>query len=443
MTPEEIRATGRLGVEVYAGTVAHIEKAHKRVASRVFRMVPAGGEPVQAVHDVVARLAYRTVRGVGAAVGNAVSEILPAAGVGSPERPAGSSGRSNHALAVLNAAIGDRLAEEDNPMAIHMAIRLAGRDLSPRPDVLQAAFPAARSRVAVFVHGLGETDDSWRLNSGPDGTSYGSRLAADLGYTCVYVRYNTGRHISHNGQDLARLLGDLVTAWPLGIEQIVLVGHSMGGLVIRSACHYGQTTGVAWVPAVHHVVYLGCPHLGAPMARWAQFPGLALAKTKESLPFAPLLTTRSAAIDDLRFGYLLDEDWADCDTHMCRKDHGHNLPLLATANHYTVSATVTRSPDHPVGQLVGDLLVQPACAHGRRRRGHHIPFAIGDSQDFGGLVHFQLLNNSVIYQEMRTWLNRRPLRPNETDLPSDADRERAGWCEAAGQHGSPDSSVGG
>jgi hypothetical protein len=120
---------------------------------------------------------------------------------------------------------------------------------------------------------------------------------------------------------------------------------------------------------------------------------------------------------------------------VCREDHGHNLPLLATANHYTVSATVTRSPDRPLGQ--------PASAHGRRRRGRHIPLAVRDSQDFGGLVHFQLLNNSAIYQEMRTWLNRPPSRPNETALPSDADPDRPGWSEAAGQHGSPDPSVGG
>jgi pimeloyl-ACP methyl ester carboxylesterase len=414
MTPQEVRATSHLGVQVYAGTVSHIEKAENLVASRVFGTVPAGGGPIRAVHDVTARLAYGTVRGVGVVVATAVSEILAAAGVGWPDHQAGSSGRSNHALAALNAVIGDRLAQENDPLAIRMALRSAGRDLPPRPDGLQAAFATATSRVAVFVHGLGGTEDSWRLNCGEDGTTYGSRLAADLGFSCVYVRYNSGRHVSHNGQELARLLGELVTAWPVEVEELLLVGHSMGGLVIRSACHYRERAGAPWVDAVRHVTLVGSPQLGAPLARWAHFAGRALAKSKEVVPFAPLLTTRSAGIDHLRFGYLLDEDWTDCDTNACRQNHRHDVPLLATANQYTIGATLTGSPEHPLGQLVGDLLVQPASAHGRRQPRHHIAFAIDHSQDFGRLNHFQLLNSPNVYRAMQTWLAPPPSPPFQT-----------------------------
>ena len=48
-----------------------------------------------------------------------------------------------------------------------------------------------------------ETEFAWGFGGGE---TYGARLARDLGVTPVYVRYNTGRHISENGRSLAELL---------------------------------------------------------------------------------------------------------------------------------------------------------------------------------------------------------------------------------------------
>lgn len=402
MKPQEAHAFGRLGVQAYTGVVSHIEKAHIRVASLSFKSVPVGGAPLQAVHDTIARIAYRAVRGIGTVTGSAVTRILPLASVESGELPMGSSSRSNHVQAALNAAIGDRLNDEHSPLAIRMAFRSEGHDIPA--DTLRNIVRTPTSKIAVFLHGFGETDDSWRLNSGADGQTYGARLAAEFGYAALYVRYNTGRHVSHNGRDLSQLLSELVTAWPGNVEELLLIGHSMGGLVIRSACHYGHEPTAPWVPLLRHVFLLGSPHLGAPLARWTQYPARAVAKRKDTLPFAPLLTTRSAGIDDLRFGYLLDEDWAGCDTDTCGEDHRHDIPLLDTANHYTVSATVTRTPDSPFGEIVGDLLVQPASAHGHRRRRQHIPFAIENRDEFGGRHHFDLLNDPGVYEALRARL---------------------------------------
>ncbi len=55
--------------------------------------------------------------------------------------------------------------------------------------------------------------------------------------TPVYLRYNTGLPVGRNGADLAWLLDDLVAAWPVPVRSIALVGHSMGGLVVRAAFH--------------------------------------------------------------------------------------------------------------------------------------------------------------------------------------------------------------
>ncbi len=135
---------------------------------------------------------------------------------------------------------------------------------------MRRAYPNAKPRVVVFVHGLCETDDAWKgipARPTPRHVPYGHRMEIELGYTPVYLRYNTGRHISENGRDLALLLEDLVRAWPVPIHEITLVGHSMGGLVARSACHYGADS--ACVAKVRHVFTLGTPHRGAPLEQAA------------------------------------------------------------------------------------------------------------------------------------------------------------------------------
>jgi pimeloyl-ACP methyl ester carboxylesterase len=332
--------------------------------------------------------------------------------MGRDGRQVGSTPSTNLALAALNAAAGDRLADEGDPLAIRMAVRVAGRDVAIGRAELAEAFPDATSRVALFVHGLGETDDSWRVGrDDTDRVSYGAQLESELGYTPVYLRYSSGRHISDNGADLARLLTHLVDAWPVRIENLLLVGHSMGGLVIRSACHDGRAASQPWVGSVRHVFYLGSPHLGAPLARGAALLGKLLAATPETRPFVPVVNGSSAGVKDLRFGYILEEDWADCTTDTCLRNHRHDSPVLASANHYAISVTVTIDPSHPLGQLVGDLLVQPASAHGRRGRHQHIAFPVEGGRQLGGMHHFDLLRRRDIWAEMHSLLDPSAPRP--------------------------------
>ena len=296
---------------------------------------------------------------------------------------------------MLNAAAGDRLGPGLEPLAIRMAVRAGGRDVGLTADGVAAAFPCATPRLAVFVHGLAETDDSWRRRAG-DSAPYGDRLQAELGYTPVYVRYNTGRHVSDSGHDLADLLGTLEAAWPEPVQEILLAGHSMGGLVIRSACHYGRDASAGWVERVRHIFYLGSPHMGAPLAPAAGVAGWVLSKVPETRPFAALGTGPSS-VRDLRHGYVLDDDWAGCGPGCCLRDHRSEAPLLADANHYAISAAVTADPTSPLGAVLGDLLVQPASAHGRRGPRQHIPFPVQLGRRFGGMHHFDLLNHPDIW----------------------------------------------
>ena len=406
-TRKEIAALAALGTGFATGLTRSIHGVHRAVAGRVWAATGPLGRPVRAVHDPVTAVVYASVRhGIdlgGRAGGAALGVSGELAGWRTPSHtPAGRFG-----LGVINAFLGDRLAEGDSPLALTMSIWRDGREVTIDRDGLARAFPTATGDVVVFLHGLTETETSWRWGgSGRDGgpaVTYAERLEHDLGLTPVLLRYNSGRRVADNGRDLTALLADLVEAWPVPVERLHLVGHSMGGLVIRSACQIGVDEARSWTALVRSAVYLGTPHLGAPLARVPQVLGRAMAAVPETRPFAPILSRPSAGISDLRDGrvhpaYTGDESWFDGELHA--------VPLLGTCRHHAVVASVSRRPDSPSGRLVGDLLVQTPSASGRHPRSgvQHVPIADSDIAAFGSIHHLSLLNHPAVYRQLRTWL---------------------------------------
>jgi hypothetical protein len=415
MPPNEVAALGGLAAALAGEVTARVEELHQAVGRRVFASVGPAGAPVRAVHDAISDAVYAALR-TGAGTGGRLVEgaLAPAAGVaGGRQLSRGTLG--NGVIGAVDALVGDRLAREGSDLAISMAVRHDHRDVNLVAGEVGVAFPRATPRLAVFVPGLGETEDAWKLHAGDPPATYGSRLAADLGYTPVYLRYNTGLHISENGRLLASLLADLVVAWPTPVEGIVLVGHSMGGLVARSACHHagppiggGTGTGTggppgtgrrAWVDLVTHVVCLGSPHRGAPLEQAVSVLSWLLAGVPEARPVAGILNVRSSGIKDLRFGYLVDDDWAGVEAMGPLSDNHHPVPLLAGARHAVVAATVTADPDHPVGRVLGDLLVRAVSARGEGAdHTHHV----------GAAHHLALLNHPGVYEQLRDWLGAGP-----------------------------------
>ena len=387
----------RLGGHAFAGLVSRIAQVHTAIGGRAIDTIGPVSAPVRLIHDAGAGGVYRAVGSAGPAIGALAGEAASLLGTIVQRGTAGQPAIEGAALAVLNAFTGDRLGPDLAPLAIQMAVRVGGSDLELTPAQVRAAFPDATPKLAIFLHGLAETENSWNRSAGRS-EPYGRRLQAEFGYTPVYIRYNTGRHVSDSGHDLNRLLGDLVAAWPARIREILLVGHSMGGLVIRSACYYGYEDLARWVRRVRHVFYLGSPHLGAPLARVAGLAALVLGQLPETRPFADLVAGPSA-IRDLRHGYVLD-DWAACDPDCCQHNHRRDVPLLPGASHYAISAAVSANPAGPFGALVGDLLVQPSSAHGQSNSGQHTPFPVGHTRGLSGIHHFDLLNHPDVWEVM-------------------------------------------
>ena len=320
------------------------------------------------------------------------------------DRPLSTTPRGAAALAAINGLIGDELERQGSELHQPMAVRVRGRAVAPERDALARAFPAATPRLAVFLHGLMETEFAWRLGARETGETYGTRLARDLGYTPVYLRYNTGRHVSENGRSLAEALEAVVAAWPVEVETIALIGHSMGGLVARSACYRASEDGAAWVRHVRHVVSLGTPHMGAPLEQAVHVAAAALSAVPETRPFGAFLRRRSAGIRDLRQGSLVDDDWQGLEPDALRASVLSEVPLLEGATHCFVTATVTRSPRHPLGRLIGDYLVLQPSGSGRSRR-RRIPFEEEYGMHVGNANHFALLNHPEVYEKLREWLS--------------------------------------
>jgi PGAP1-like protein len=387
--PDEVRALARLGAAELGGAAAGIGGIHDAIARRVFGALGPTAAPVRAAHDAIARGVYASLRGGATLAGVAADRALARRDAGDG-RAISSRPRGAQALAVLTGLYGDALERDGSALQEPMAVRLRGRVIGPD------ACPDAAPRLVVFVHGLMETEYAWRLGGR---ASYGERLARDLGVTPLEVRYNTGRHISQNGRSLAGRLGELVAAWPVEVEEIALVGHSMGGLVARSACHQAAEDGQAWVGRVRHVVSLGTPHHGAPLAQGVHYAAHALHAVPETRPFGRFLRRRSAGIRDLRGGSLVDRDWAGRAPDALRAAACAEVPLLDGATHCFVSATVFRDARHPLGRLIGDALVLPASASGRR-----IPLPVEHGLQLGGAHHVALLNHPAVYAQLRDWL---------------------------------------
>jgi pimeloyl-ACP methyl ester carboxylesterase len=360
MLPEEstgnqlAAAAGALAGEGFAGAVGLVRDTHRALSKRVFDIVGLIGEPVRLAHDGISELVYELTVFVG-------DTVMRGAGLAAAMALVDQQGEipTRVALGALNGAFGDKLEAEGSPLAMQMSARVHGE---------------AGPKLAVFIHGLCETEDAWFLYGGE---TYGVRLRDALGYTPVYIRYNSGLPITENGKRLAALLEGLVSDSPVPVSEIVLIGHSMGGLVARAACQ--EASGSDWGPLLKHLVALGVPHLGAPLEQAAALAARVLSAVPETRAFGEALDGRSVGIKDLR--------------------GETTTPYVEEVDHYFFSAGL-----HPaLDASLGDLLVRRDSAWDRRR-GERTRFAVDRYSHLSGTHHFDLLGHPAIAEQLISWL---------------------------------------
>lgn len=309
----------------------------------------------------------------------------------------------NGARALVNAFFGDRLDVAGSALSHTMGVRRRGRSVPLTRDGFATAYPEATGEVVVLVHGLLVTETFWEPGR------FGERLQEDLGLTPVTVRYNTGLRISHNGHDLDRILTRLVAHWPVPVTRLVLLGHSMGGLVLHSALAQADVEGPgsAWVSLVSDTVTLGSPHVGAPLERFANRTARAAGTLRHVRPISRFLSSRSVGIQDLRHGNILDEEWDGADLADSR-GRRVDVPLHPGIRHLAVVGLLGKKIDSRVAQLLGDGIVTAASARGAGRRapqGRRFPAE--DVVVLPGVSHVRLVRDESVYAAIRERLGAR------------------------------------
>jgi pimeloyl-ACP methyl ester carboxylesterase len=403
MQRQEIRSLADLAGEGSRILTTLVRDTHSGISRRVFDSIGPVSKPVEVIHNTTAAATYYAVDRALRAALHGAGELAAEARGSDEDETVESHPKVAGVIAALNGIYGDELTNRGNGFALTMRIRRHGKPVAMNAASVSKAFPEATGRIAVFVHGWCMTEGSW-WRSPRDGEStrpYGARLRSDLGFTPVYLRYNTGLHISDNGKALAAVMDQLQALWPVPVEEIALVGHSMGGLVVRSACHYGTQQQHGWPDAVRHVVCLGSPHLGADLEKGVNAASWALAQLPETQALASFLNARSSGTKDLRYGALLDEDWSECDPDEFLRDRCHEVPFLPGAVYHFVA---TSAGPRAVGVVLGDHLVRPRSASGvgGSRR---VPFEPAHGLTLTGLHHFDLLNHAAIYSKLHDWLD--------------------------------------
>jgi pimeloyl-ACP methyl ester carboxylesterase len=389
ITGADLRGLARLGIDGVIGIVDLVEAMHHTIGRRpgVFGVAPAGRT------RGITGLVYGTVRGTTRLVRGTLDPVLGA--LARTTRSAPSSPQREAVIAALNGVWGDHLAATGNPLAIDMSLRRAGRPIAPVPA-------EATGRLVVLVHGLCMNDVQWARQ----GHDHGAALSRDLGVSVVYLHYNSGRHVSENGRQFAALLEELVTTWPVPVEDLAIVGHSMGGLVARSACHYGSEAGDRWVDSLRKLVFLGTPHHGAPLERGGRVVDSLFGVSPYIAPFARLGKVRSAGITDLRFGNLLDEDWSGRNRHDQRHDDRRPTPLPDGVQCHAIAGCAAERAQSVPARLMGDGLVPLDSALGEHAdRARSLAFPAAHRRAFTSANHWDLLSRHDVYEQLRDWID--------------------------------------
>lgn len=425
-----------------------VQRTHHAVAERQLRrleLIPELGamaRVVDGVHRAIADTVYGSIlavnRGVDVATELALDAVPSAEEVADPSTPREGLAPwlADAAQSALNGALGDVLHERGNELDLGMTLHAAisASALAPTAEALAAALPAATPRLVLFVHGLATNEWSWRYGvdrprSGDEGERARGRTFADRleerGFTPLFLRYNSGRHVSQNGAKLAELLETLVERYPVELEQLALVGHSMGGLVVRSAAHQASQRGLRWVERLGQLVCIGSPHRGTPLEKLANVVEnlLGAIDTAATQVSAEVFAARSDGIKDLRFGYTQEREWRDRDPEQLLRDYREEIPYLDGVKTCFIGSTVTRDPGHPLGKLVGDLLVRlPSSTPTGDGAGHpsgsptdSLTDSLTDSptdsrltlftlSTLGGLGHLDLLTHPDVYAQLERQL---------------------------------------
>ena len=407
LRPSDLRAAAQLAAAATMGVTRIVEGVHQSV----WTTLGARGGAVPGQTGGLTGLVYRGLEGATRIVGRGaemalarLEPVLEAALADSPGTP-----QREAVLAALNGVMGDRLVALGSPLATAMGVRLDGVQLN-----LNQPWRTVRPRIVLLIHGLCMNDLQWRTSHAGEVVDHGQNLATALDATPLYLRYNTGLHVSQNGHLLAQQLEQMLSRWPAAQPELTVVAHSMGGLLIRSAVNDAMARGQRWPGCLKNIVFLGTPHHGAPLERAGHWIDLLLGSNRWSAPFHRLTQLRSAGITDLRYGFVTDDDWQGKERFRRAPDQRLVVPLPAHVACYAIAATTAGQRSLLADRLVGDGLVPLPSALGQHANAERtLRFAKAAQHILYRTNHMQLLSSPAVGAQLLAWL-----RPGSASAPA-------------------------
>ncbi len=391
----DLQGVTRLVTDATIGVTDLVEAMHRRIVHPPF--LPS--TPIQHLITSIAGVTYKVIRWstrlIGGGLDKALGQLVPLIG------EIKATDEKEAIRAALNGVIGDYLEEKKNPLTIPMQFRYHSKELQLNSKYLNETYPNINGNILLMVHGSCMNDIQWTRKE----HNHGIALAKELDKTLIYLNYNSGRHISFNGQDFNDLLEELVLNWPVPIEEVVIIAHSMGGLVTRSALHYGQQQEKNWPKYLKKIVFLGTPHHGALLERGGNYLDVILEAIPYAKPFARLGKIRSAGVTDLRYGNLIDADWLDHDRFEIVGDKRQHIPLPMSTECYSIATAVGKATDPISSRMLGDGLVNVKSALGEHKKSDkNLHFKKKNTLIVYENSHLDLLSNPKIYAKIKAWL---------------------------------------
>lgn len=405
---KDLHGFSQLAVEATLGLTDLVEAMHQNITR-----IPGISMPDQDKKPAGATaLIYKNIKAITAIAGGGIDGLLaqvsPLLSKGTTtetdsttDQPKNVSFERAALLSALNGVLGDYLVATNNPMSIPMRFRRNGQSLKLSSTALTDSIQPVKTKLLVLVHGLCMNDLQWNRK----GHDHGTALAQDLGYSTVYLRYNTGQHISSNGRAFSTMLDVLVKLWPVALDDLVIIGHSMGGLVSRSAVHYANQAEHQWLNKLRKMIFLGSPHHGAPLERGGNWIDTILGYTPYTAPLARLGKIRSSGITDLRYGNVIDEHWHGRDRFERCHDSRIPVPLPKKVQCFSLAGTTGNQVGDVRDQLLGDGLVHVNSAVGIHKDPDLCLDIPEDRQWIAyGVNHMDLLNHPEVYARIKLWL---------------------------------------
>jgi pimeloyl-ACP methyl ester carboxylesterase len=391
----DLQGITNLIVDVTIGVTNLVEAMHKQVVHPSF--LPS--TTIQKLITSIASITYKNIRWstlfIGSSIYKMLKKLTPAIG------KIKDSDKKEIILSVLNGVIGDYLEEKENPLKITMQFRYQSKTLAIDPKSIKVAYPKVNGKILLMIHGSCMNDLQWTRKD----HNHGKIIATELNKTPIYLKYNSGLHISSNGKNLNNLLEELVKNWPVPIEELVIIAHSMGGLVSRSALYYGEKNQKKWTKHVKKIVFLGTPHHGSYVERTGNYLDLILESIHYAKPFARLGKIRSAGVTDLRYGNLIDEDWKDDHRFEIKNDKRRNIQLSKQIEFYTIAAVIGNETTSLSTQILGDTLVDVKSALGQHKNpDKNLNFKKENIWISYDSNHLDLISNPKILNKIKVWL---------------------------------------